>query len=103
SNATIYQDVFSCIPNDLVHSRSELRQCMNNWKDKLGHTTIDLGVAPDKLEFHDNGQVVVVNTKEKLKSVQGHLVSFPLEFMREEDLRPGFIETEFYTSPQVFH
>ncbi|KAM3378038.1 phospholipase D zeta 1 isoform X3 [Capsicum galapagoense] len=103
SNATIYQDVFSCIPNDLVHSRSELRQCMNNWKDKLGHTIIDLGVAPDKLEFHDNGQVVVVNTKEKLKSVQGHLVSFPLEFMREEDLRPGFIETEFYTSPQVFH
>lgn len=76
---------------------------MNHWKDKLGHTTIDLGVAPDKLESHDNGQVVVVNTKEKLKSVKGHLVSFPLEFMREEDLRPAFIETEFYTSPQVFH
>ncbi|XP_060219291.1 phospholipase D zeta 1-like isoform X3 [Lycium barbarum] len=103
SNATIYQAVFSCIPNDLVHSRSELRQCMNHWKDKLGHTTIDLGVAPDKLEFHDNGQVAVVNTKEKLKSVKGHLVSFPLEFMREEDLRPVFIETEFYTSPQVFY
>nr|XP_009790304.1 PREDICTED: phospholipase D p1-like isoform X2 [Nicotiana sylvestris] len=103
SNATIYQDVFSCIPNDLVHSRSELRQCRNHWKDKLGHTTIDLGVAPDKLEFHDNGLVTVENTKERLKSVKGHLVSFPLEFMREEDLRPGFIETEFYTSPQVFH
>ncbi|OIT24712.1 PREDICTED: phospholipase D zeta 1-like [Nicotiana attenuata] len=103
SNATIYQDVFSCIPNDLVHSRSELRHCRNHWKDKLGHTTIDLGVAPDKLEFHDNGLVTVENTKERLKSVKGHLVSFPLEFMREEDLRPGFIETEFYTSPQVFH
>ncbi|CAN4111032.1 unnamed protein product [Withania somnifera] len=103
SNAMIYQDVFSCIPNDLVHSRSELRQCMNHWKDKLGHTTIDLGVSPNKLEFHDNGQVVSVNTKEKLKSVKGHLVSFPLEFMREEDLRPAFIETEFYTSAQVFH
>ncbi|KAK4378885.1 hypothetical protein RND71_000747 [Anisodus tanguticus] len=30
SNVTIYQDVFSCIPNDRVHSRSELRQCMNH-------------------------------------------------------------------------
>ncbi|CAN4111034.1 unnamed protein product [Withania somnifera] len=76
SNSTIYQDVFSCIPNDLVHSR---------------------------LEFHDNGQVVVVNMKEKLKSVEGHLVSFPLEFMREEDLRPAYSETEFYTYGQVFH
>ncbi|XP_069144851.1 phospholipase D zeta 1 isoform X1 [Solanum lycopersicum] len=103
SNATIYQDVFSCIPNDVIHSRSELRQCMNHWKDKLGHTTIDLGVAPDKLESQVDGEVDVVNTKEKLKSVKGHLVSFPLEFMREEDLRPAFMETEFYTSPQVFH
>lgn len=76
---------------------------MNHWKDKLGHTTIDLGVAPDKLESQVDGEVDVVNTKEKLKSVKGHLVSFPLEFMREEDLRPAFMETEFYTSPQVFH
>lgn len=91
------------LSNVILECRSELRQCMNHWKDKLGHTTIDLGVAPDKLEVQDNGQVVVVNTKEKLKSVKGHLVSFPLEFMREEDLRPVFMETEFYTSPQVFH
>lgn len=89
--------------NVILECRSELRQCRNHWKDKLGHTTIDLGVAPDKLEFHDNGLAAVVNTNERLKSVKGHLVSFPLEFMREEDLRPGFIETEFYTSPQVFH
>ncbi|KAE8675417.1 Phospholipase D p2 [Hibiscus syriacus] len=41
SNSKIFQDVFACIPNDLIHSRAALRQDMTYWKDKLGHTTID--------------------------------------------------------------
>lgn len=76
---------------------------MNHWKEKLGHTTIDLGIAPEKLEFHENGETKVVDTMERLKSIKGHLVSFPLEFMCQEDLRPVFIESEFYASPHVFH
>lgn len=104
SNTKIYQDVFSCIPNDTIHSRSALRQSMSHWKQKLRHTTTDLGVAPEKLEFHQNGELVTMDPETKLKSVRGHLVSFPLEFMRqEEDLRPMFIEGEFYASSQVFH
>lgn len=84
--------------------RFALRQSMSQWKQKLHHTTIDLGVAPEKLEVHENGEVVVMDPMEKLKSVRGHLVSFPLEFMsHEDDLRPMFIEGEFYASPQVFH
>lgn len=35
--------------------------------------------------------------------IKGHLVSFPLDFMSQEDLRPYFSESEYYTSPQVFH
>ncbi|XP_047960602.1 phospholipase D zeta 1-like [Salvia hispanica] len=104
SNTKIYHDVFSCIPNDTIHSRSALRQSMNHWKQKLRHTTIDLGVAPEKLEFHENGEVITIDPETKLKSVRGQLVSFPLGFMKQEDdLRPMFNEGEFYTSSQVFH
>jgi len=72
---------------------------MNLWKEKLGHTTIDLGVAPEKLESLTNGNT----SMEILKQVKGFLVSFPLQFMCQEDLRPMFSETEFYASPQVFY
>ncbi|KAL2468632.1 Phospholipase D p1 [Forsythia ovata] len=103
-NTKIYQDVFSCIPNDLIHSRSSLRQSVSHWKQKLGHTTIDLGVASSMHESYQNGEHVNIDSLTKLKSIKGFLVSFPLEFMsQEEDLRPMFIEGEFYTSPQVFH
>ncbi|KDP23433.1 hypothetical protein JCGZ_23266 [Jatropha curcas] len=102
-NTKIYQDVFACLPNDLIHSRAALRQSMNYWREKLSHTTIDLGIAPDKIEYHDSGEIKVINPMDKLKSIKGHLVSFPLEFMCQEDLRPVFNESEFYASPQVFH
>lgn len=73
---------------------------MNYWKEKLGHTTIDLGLAPESSSTRDGS---VVPSMEVLKGVRGFLVSFPLEFMSQEDLRPMFSETEFYTSPQVFY
>lgn len=76
---------------------------MGHLKEKLGHTTIDLGVAPEKVESHENGEVVVLDSVEKVKSTKGFLVSFPMDFMCQEDLRPMFIESEFYTSPQVFY
>ncbi|KVH93523.1 Phospholipase D family [Cynara cardunculus var. scolymus] len=83
ANSQIYQDVYA------------FRQSMNFWKEKLGHTTIDLGVAPEKLES--------LTSMEILKQVRGFLVSFPLQFMCQEDLRPMFSESEFYASPQVFY
>lgn len=76
---------------------------MNQRKEKLGHTTIDLGIAPEKLETNENGEIKVTDPMERLKSVRGHLVSFPLQFMCQEDLRPVFNESEFYASSQVFH
>ncbi|XP_020209202.1 phospholipase D zeta 1 isoform X1 [Cajanus cajan] len=102
-NTRIYHEVFACIPNDQIHSRAALRQNMAQWKEKLGHTTIDLGIAPDKLVYHENGETKTIDPTDMLKSVKGHLVSFPLEFMREEDLRPAVIESEFYVAPQVYH
>lgn len=83
--------------------RAALRQSMSYWKEKLGQISIDLGIAPQKLESYQNGETKFIDPMEKLKYVRGHLVSFPLEFMRDEDLRPVFNEGEFYASPQVFH
>lgn len=102
-NTMIYQDVFNCVPNDVIHSRSGFRQSMNYWKEKIGHTTIDLGVAPEKLESAQDESAEVSNPMDRLKLVRGFLVLFPLEFMSQEDLRTKFIESEFYASPQVFH
>jgi phospholipase D1/2 len=27
------------------------------WKEKIGHTTIDLGIAPEKLESYHDGDI----------------------------------------------
>lgn len=103
TNTMIYQDVFSCIPNDLIHSRVSLRQCMVYWKEKLGHTTIDLGIAPENIESYQDGDIKCSDPMERLQCVKGHLVSFPMDFMCKEDLRPVFNESEYYASAQVFH
>ncbi|KAF4359290.1 hypothetical protein F8388_009948 [Cannabis sativa] len=103
-NSTIYQEVFSCVPNDLIHSRAAFRQCIGHWKEKLGHTTIDMGIALEKVEIYDeDGKVKLIDSIERLECIKGHLVCFPLQFMCQEDLRPFFIESEFYASSQVFH
>eukprot|EP00268_Persea_americana_P049348 TRINITY_DN5288_c0_g1_i7.p1 TRINITY_DN5288_c0_g1~~TRINITY_DN5288_c0_g1_i7.p1 ORF type:complete len:293 (-),score=44.99 TRINITY_DN5288_c0_g1_i7:178-1056(-) len=103
TNTMIYQDVFACIPNDLIHSRAAIRQSIAYWKDRLEHTTIDLGIAPNNLESYQNGDIKATDPVERLESVRGHLVSLPLDFMNQEDLRPVFKESEYYASPHVFH
>lgn len=128
-NSAIYQDVFNCIPNDNIHSRYDgddlpfpnwsrfyvlclirhsacraaLRQSIGQCKEKIGHNTIDLGIAPKKIEIRKDETDAATDPLERLSSVKGHLVSFPLDFMCQEDLRPMLIESEFYASPQVFH
>jgi len=72
------------------------------WKEKIGHTTIDLGIAPEKLESYHDGGIKNTPPMERLALVKGHLVSFPLEFMCQESLRPTFNEGEYYAA-QVFH
>ncbi|XP_043723030.1 phospholipase D zeta 1-like [Telopea speciosissima] len=103
TNTMIYQDVFACVPNDLIHSRVAIRQSMAYWKERLVYTTIDLGIAPEKLESYQYGDIKATDPMQRLESVRGHLVSFPLDFMCQEDLRPVFNESEYYASPQVFH
>ncbi|KAJ8447810.1 hypothetical protein Cgig2_015173 [Carnegiea gigantea] len=102
-NTKIYHDVFQCTPNDHIHSKNAFRLKMSQLREEIGYTTIDFGVAPRILTSREDGCVKEQCPLEVLNSVQGHVVCFPLEFMRDEDLRPMFHEGEFYTSPEVFH
>ncbi|KAI5065331.1 hypothetical protein GOP47_0020026 [Adiantum capillus-veneris] len=97
-NTVIYEKLFGCIPNDHIHTRSALRQSIAKEKEKLGHTTIDLGMAINDIPVQFNGFSDLSVT-----SIRGLLVSFSLHFLKEEDLRPVFKESEYYASAQVFH
>lgn len=97
-NTVIYDKIFGCIPNDSIHSRTALRQALAKEKDKLGHTTMDLGMAISNVPVTFNGFSDL-----SASSVRGLLVCFPLHFLEEEDLRPVFKESEYYASAQIFH
>lgn len=88
---------------DYNERRAAMRHSMTWWKEKIGHTTIDLGIAPQSLESYHDGEIKKTEPLERLQALRGHLVSFPLDFMCKEDLRPVFNESEYYASPQVFH
>ncbi|RRT63419.1 hypothetical protein B296_00029099 [Ensete ventricosum] len=71
-----------------VH-RATFRESTNYFKEKFGYTTIDLGISLEKKDpkhkEHKGADPI-----QRLESVRGHLVSFPLNFMCNEDLRPVF-------------
>lgn len=98
TNTAIYDKLFGCIPSDTIHSRTALRQALAKAKDKLGHTTIDLGMAITDVPVQFNGFSDL-----SASSIRGLLVSLPLHFLEEDDLRPVFNESEYYASAQVFH
>lgn len=94
----------SMVSDTSMLCRAELRQSVAHWKEKIGHTTIDLGIAPERLQPEHEGGTRGMDPMERLGGLKGHLVTFPLEFMSQEaDLRPVFNESEFYAGPQVFH
>ncbi|KAJ0080599.1 hypothetical protein Patl1_22329 [Pistacia atlantica] len=77
-NTIIYQDVFDCIPNELIHSRAALRQSMSQRKEKLGHTTIDLGIAPEELETYKNGEINLMDPNGTIEVCEGTSCFLPL-------------------------
>ncbi|KAE8679934.1 Phospholipase D p1 [Hibiscus syriacus] len=44
-----------------------LRQSITFWKERLGHTAIDLGIAPEKLESYHNGNIKQTGPMDRLK------------------------------------
>ena len=91
-NAYLYRFPLLTNYDNFLHQfcRMVLRQAFFKEKEKLGHTTIDLGMAMKE------GPDISVD------GIKGFLVLFPLRFLEDEDLRPVFNESEYYASPQVF-
>ncbi|KAM4887513.1 phospholipase D1 isoform 2-T3 [Thomomys bottae] len=66
-NATVYDKVFRCLPNDEVHNLVQLRDFINK----------PILAREDPLR-----------AEEELKKIRGFLVQFPLYFLSEENLLP---------------
>ncbi|XP_023593697.1 phospholipase D1 isoform X3 [Trichechus manatus latirostris] len=67
-NATIYDKVFRCLPNDEVHNLIQLRDF----------------ISKPILAKEDP-----IRAEEELKKIRGFLVQFPFYFLSEESLRPS--------------
>ncbi|XP_053428704.1 phospholipase D1 isoform X2 [Nycticebus coucang] len=67
-NATIYDKVFRCLPNDEVHTLIQLREFRN--KPRLAEED-------------------PIRAEEELKKIRGFLVQFPFYFLSEESLLPS--------------
>nr|AAB81245.1 phosphatidylcholine-specific phospholipase D1b [Mus musculus] len=67
-NATIYDKVFRCLPNDEVHNLIQLRDFINK----------PILAKEDALR-----------AEEELRKIRGFLVQFPLYFLSEENLLPS--------------
>ncbi|KAG7172899.1 Phospholipase D2-like [Homarus americanus] len=67
-NALIYEEVFSCYPCNSAKTFEDV--------DKLRSATTLAEVNPTEAQA-------------RLKEIQGHLVQFPLDFLKDEVLKPG--------------
>lgn len=67
-NATIYDKVFRCLPNDEVHNLIQLRDFINK----------PILAKEDRLR-----------AEEELRKIRGFLVQFPFYFLSEENLLPS--------------
>lgn len=68
SNTSIYDSVFGVIPCDSVHNYEQLKQ----WKNKNWLVDVD-----------------PVEAQKKISQIKGHLVMFPLNFLKDENLEPA--------------
>ncbi|XP_071527642.1 phospholipase D2-like isoform X2 [Panulirus ornatus] len=80
-NTLIYEEVFSCYPCNSATTFEAV--------DKLRHTTTLAEVSP-------------VEAQAKLNEIQGHLVLFPLDFLKDETLKPGLGNKEYLLPMQTW-
>ncbi|OQV21063.1 putative Phospholipase D1 [Hypsibius exemplaris] len=72
-NASIFEQVFNCTPSDEVRDFAELA----HWEQQPKMAEVDPETA-----------------RRALQDLQGHLVIFPMGFLRNERLRPAIISQE---------
>lgn len=80
-NATIYDKVFRCLPNDEVHNLIQLRDF----------------ISKPILAKEDP-----IRAEEELKKIRGFLVQFPFYFLSEENLLPSVGSKEAMVPTEVW-
>jgi len=85
-NTQVYRELFMCFPDDQVRSWESYEEWEVLQEEKLDD------------QEHDGG----VHVEEKLSTVNGHLVQFPLRFLEDEDLCPTWTEKEYHVDRRVF-
>ncbi|ORX52360.1 phospholipase D/nuclease [Hesseltinella vesiculosa] len=71
-NTLIYRQLFHCVPDDTIHTFEQHRQFVNSAERRYGHVINPLLSGP---EIHV-----------KLVGIHGHLVQFPLDYLKNETL-----------------
>ena len=80
-NTQVYEKVFRCIPTNSVHTFSELKHYENE--------------AP--LSQTDSTAALI-----SLQEIQGTLVKFPLEFLKDEELNPPIMSKQGIIPYEIF-
>ncbi|KAF9932766.1 hypothetical protein BGZ67_004583 [Mortierella alpina] len=79
TNTEIFREVFRCVPDDSVETWDQYRAFVPNPKKILtGHVAME--------------GATVEGVRERLQKVTGHLVEFPTQFLRGENLLGGGME-----------
>ena len=113
NNTRIYESVFGCVPSNRVHSFKELAA----YREKLakyeavaarGQQNVPQGQHPVPDCFAPlrvPGSLGVERALAELSKVRGHIVQFPLDFLKDETaatLLPRIGEKEFLVSAHFF-
>jgi hypothetical protein len=78
TNTLIYRNLFRCVPDDTVHTYDQHRKFIpDSTKVKYGHVA-DPSLTQDEI-------------CEQLDGIQGHLVVFPKDYLKDENLLTGGI------------
>ena len=73
TNSLIYREIFHCVPDDTVHTFEQHRQFTTD-TNKIPHAHVaDRSLSSQEIE-------------QKLSTVQGHLVDFPLDYLKGENM-----------------
>jgi phospholipase D1/2 len=83
-NTQIYRELFHCVPDD----------CVDTWEEYRRFTE-----TPRTHVFNDE---LGINSLEMLTAIQGNIVLFPMQFLKNEDLAASVLTPEFLLPIEVY-
>ncbi len=84
-NTQIYRELFHCVPDDCADSWDEYRR----FTEKPSVQTVD-------------PTIVGIDLMENIKQIRGHIVMFPLNFLKKEDLSASMLTPEYLLPVETY-